>query len=91
MFLFKGGVHRQGQVGVEFAQEEQAAGLLIHQHGVLAEPADAGLLCQGALHHRGGVDEGAIAELADFLLDLLGQIGQSLAHQLVVITPQRVA
>src|SRR5690606_18370260 len=37
-------VHRQRQVGEEFAEEEPGSGTFVDEHGVLADPAEATLL-----------------------------------------------
>ena len=62
-------IDRQRQVGVELAEEEEAARALVDQVGVLADPAEPGLLGDGLLEHRCAVGEGAVAERADVLGD----------------------
>ena len=86
-----GFVDRQGDVDEQFAKEEPAAGFAIEHQGVLADPAEAGLLCHGLFQHRCAVDEGSEAEGADHLLNALGQLLQALADQLVIVAAQRVA
>ncbi|MCY1446662.1 hypothetical protein D9M71_632450 [compost metagenome] len=86
-----GRIDGQRQVDVQLAEKEPAAGLLVEQQGVLADPAEPGLLRQGLFQHRRAVDEGAMAERADGLLDAIGQLLQTLADQLVVVAPQGVA
>ena len=54
------GVHRQRDVGEDLAEEEPRARVRIDQHGVLADPAEAGLLRHAALQHRRAVDEHAL-------------------------------
>ena len=46
MFTGGGFVHRQRQVNEQFGQEEVTAGLAVEQQGVLADPAQPGLLGQ---------------------------------------------
>jgi len=58
---------------------------------MFADPAQAGIARQRAFQHRGGVDEGAVAERADGGLDAAGQLLQAVAHQLVIVATQRVA
>jgi hypothetical protein len=46
---------------------------------------------QGFFQHGRGVHVSAIAEVADHRMDALGQFLQTVAHQLVIVAPQRVA
>ena len=50
-------VGRQLERGEDRAQEQPGAELARHEVGVLALPAEAGLLGERLLHHGGGVDE----------------------------------
>ena len=86
-----GFVHRQRQVDEQLAEEEPAAGLAVEQQGVLADPAESRLLGQRLFQHRRAVDKGAMAERTDHRLNALGQLLQTLAHQLVVVAAQRIA
>lgn len=73
MFAGGGFVHRQWQVDEQLGEEEVAARLAVEQQGVLADPAQPGLLGQGLFQHRSAVDEGAVTERADSLLNAIGQ------------------
>ncbi len=84
-------VDGQGDIDEQLAEEEPAAGLAVEQQGVLADPAEPGLLRGGLLQHRRAVDEGAETEGADHLLNALGQLLDALADQLVIIAAQRIA
>jgi hypothetical protein len=86
-----GAVHRQRQVDIEFAEKEPGARLAVDQVGVFADPAQAGLLRQGFLHHRGRVDEDAVAIGTDQRPDALASALQALAQQLVIIPAEGIA
>ncbi|ERO63384.1 hypothetical protein P308_02935 [Pseudomonas piscis] len=91
MLAGMGLVHWQRQVDEQFAEEEVAAGLAVEDQGVLADPAQAGLFGNGFFQHWRTVDEGAVAEGPDDLLDALGQLLHALADQLVVVAAQGIA
>ena len=63
--------------------------MLIRQR-VLADPAESGVARERFLQHRRRIDEGAIAERADFVGDAVGQFLQAAAHHLVVVAAERV-
>ena len=84
-------VHRQRQVGEQFAEEEPGAGVAGDEVGVLADPAQPGLLGQGLFQHRRAVDEGAVAERPDARLDAPGELLQAPAHELMVVAAQGIA
>ena len=86
-----GRIHRQGQVGVEFAEEEPAASVAVDQAGVLADPAESGIARECALEHWRGIHEHPVAEFAHRGADAVGEGLQPLPHQLVVIAAERVA
>ena len=86
-----GRVDRQRQIDKEFAEEEPAAAVLVDQAGVLADPAQAGIARQRALEHRRGIDEHAVPEGTDVTGDVVRELLQAVAHQLVVVAAQRVA
>ncbi len=86
-----GRIDRQRQVGVELAEEEPGAGVARQQVGVLADPAQAGLLRQRLFQHRSAVDEGAVAERPDLCLDAVGELLQAPAQHLVIVATQRIA
>jgi len=58
---------------------------------VLADPSELGVARQRAFQHRRGIHEHAVAERADFPRHIVRQRLQAVAHQLVVVAPQRIA
>ncbi len=58
---------------------------------MFTNPADARLGGQRAFHHRRRIDKGAEIQLAAVGLDLIAQLFQALAQQLVIVAPQRIA
>ena len=58
---------------------------------MLADPAEPGFFGERFLQHRRAVGEGAVAERADACADPVGEFLQTGAHDLVVVTPERVA
>ena len=86
-----GRVHRQGQVGVDLAEEEPRAVLAVQQQRVLAAPAEPGFGGEFDFQHRRAVGEDAVMVFADFRADLVGQALQAVAQDFMVVAPQRVA
>ena len=68
-----GFVHRQLEIGEDLGEEEPRAEAARDEIGVLALPAEAGLLGQRLFHHRGGVDEDLHLALAQPHAPGLGQ------------------
>jgi hypothetical protein len=77
--VFRGRIHRQGQVGVNFAQEKPAARFAVEQVAVLTDPAEPGFFRQRLLEYRGGIHEHPVTEWAGKLLDPMRQFLQTLA------------
>src|SRR6056297_2856710 len=78
-------------VGIDFAEKEPTPGMPIQQVGVLAYPAQPGLGRQRLLHHGCRVGEHAVAERADFGLDLLRQLLEPASQRLVIVAADRIA
>src|SRR6056297_13664 len=79
------------EVGIDFAEKEPTPGMPIQQVGVLAYPAQPGLGRQRLLHHGCRVGEHAVAERADFGLDLLRQLLEPASQRLVIVAADRIA
>ncbi len=58
---------------------------------MLADPAQASLLGQRLFHHGCRIGKDAVADRPDLALDAIGQLLQTLANELVVVAPQRIA
>ncbi len=84
-------VSGQRQVGVDFAEKKPRPGIPVQQQRVFAAPAQSGFGGQRHFHHRRRIGKHAVAEGANLGFNPARQLLQSLAHDLVVITPQRIA
>ncbi len=65
--------------------------MAVQQQRVLADPAQPGLHRQSLLQHWRAVDEDPIVVCRDGAADPFRQLGEPLAHQLVVVASQRIA
>ena len=87
---------RVRRVGVQLqieragAEEEIAAQALVEQHGVLAEPAQAGSAGEIAFQQRGRVDHAAAATAGRLAAQPGQQAIQPLAENIVVVPAARV-
>ena len=90
MIGLKGLVDGEGCAGKNFSKEKEGAGLRVDQHVVLADPAQASPLGQGALQHRRAVHERPVVVSADGVINPGCQLRETLADQFVVIAPQCV-
>src|SRR5688572_6997689 len=84
-------IHRQGQIGEDFRQKKPGASITIKNHGVFANPANAGFFRKGTLQYRGAVDKDTITEVTNFLFYLAGEYLQAFADQFVIVTAKGVA
>src|SRR5690606_15359218 len=84
-------VDRELDVGVELAQEKPGPGAPIEQVRVLADPPEARFFRDRLLQYRRAVDEDAIAERPDLLLDALRKLSQATPQDLVIVTSQGIA
>lgn len=84
-------VDRQRQVGVELAEKKPRALVLVDHICVLANPADTSFFRERFFEYRRAVDERAIAELANPLLNAFRQFLQFVAHQLVIVAAEGIA
>ena len=83
-------VHGERNIGKEFAKKKPGTRVRVQQVGMLADPAQAGLLRQGFLEDRGAVHEYPVAGAPDPIPDELGQALQAGAQHLVVVPAQGV-
>ena len=81
----------QRQIGKQFTQKKERAGIARQHQRVLAAPAQAGTTRQLDLHHRCRVTEHAIAERSDGRADAISQLLQTVPHQLVIVAAQGIA
>src|SRR5207244_9008659 len=80
------------EVEYQLAQKGPGACAGQQKHGVLAEPAQAGALGDGALGQRTTIDENARADRSTGdALDTLNQVVCQLPQHVVVVTTPRVA
>jgi hypothetical protein len=76
--------------GQERADEEPGAELGVEQHGVLADPAQAGPGGKVSLEHRSGVHV-SLARRAARFGQVSGELGEARSDDRVVVTSPRVA
>src|SRR5207302_6663803 len=84
-----GDVRLEIEIRYERAEEQPRAEPLVDQAAVLADPADAGLLRPGFLHHRAGVDLAVDARAG--AAQPGGQLARRLEDDVVVVAAARVA
>jgi hypothetical protein len=84
-------VDRQGQVGIDFAEEKPRAMVAAQQQGVFAAPAEPALAGEFDFHNRRTVGEYPVMMFSGRGADALGQLLQTRPHDFVVIAPEGIA